>query len=588
MDTQSVGAPDLDARKAAIGSDGPDLTIEVALYALIAGVALLARLYRPAWMPLDPSEAGLTLAATHDAAAGVTGAAAASPLLFQLERLALWLFGQSDATARIVPTLAGAIAVVLAFRLRPALGRPGALAAAALLAFSPLWVYLGRNVSAPTIAAAAVLAVLGAAVSRFSRDAWLAPVAAGLAIAAGGPALTMLIALLAYAAWRYLGPGRLSLSEDLDLLWPTPGGRRTALIVLVVTVVLAVTGFLTRVDGLAALVAAPGAWFARFTAPDVDRGAFLLSFVAYGPALLVFGVVGIGMAARSDRPLNRFLALWAVIGLVVGWLAGAPSGMGDCLLPLTLVGAIAVGRLLEQTADHFRWLEDGAMTGILLVVVAYGVMQFWAFSKAADIDLGSQNWFLAVGSLAMGAVLVVLFALLWGAPVAFRAAAWAVVVALGILAWSNGSELAYRTTQFLREPMRPEYTAPGAHGLATAAATASWTRAGDPNAWAAVADPSLQSWLEWELRGREVTWSAPGETVEAPLVVVPSGQAAKFGPAPYRGQTYGVGGTWRPIFQNRHEFARWLFHRRDGLVGPTVENVRADLYVNVEVVEGEG
>ncbi len=65
---------------------------------------------------------------------------------FQFHALALiyFLFGDSDATARLLAALAGTAAIGVCYWLRPWLGRFGALAAALLLTFSPVMLYFSR------------------------------------------------------------------------------------------------------------------------------------------------------------------------------------------------------------------------------------------------------------------------------------------------------------------------------------------------------------------------------------------------------------------------------------------------------------
>src|SRR5689334_16396131 len=67
-----------------------------------------------------------------------------------LNGLAIFLFGASDAAARIVPALLGILMVVAVLGLRPVVGNARALGAGALLALSPTVVYLSRTASRET------------------------------------------------------------------------------------------------------------------------------------------------------------------------------------------------------------------------------------------------------------------------------------------------------------------------------------------------------------------------------------------------------------------------------------------------------
>ncbi len=66
------------------------------------------------------------------------------PFLFHANALIYYLFGASDFTCRIMPALASLGCVIMAYALRPYLGRAGALFTGALLALSPSFTYFGR------------------------------------------------------------------------------------------------------------------------------------------------------------------------------------------------------------------------------------------------------------------------------------------------------------------------------------------------------------------------------------------------------------------------------------------------------------
>ncbi len=66
------------------------------------------------------------------------------PLQFEANAGLFYLFGATDFTARILYVVAGVALVAVPYLLRGRLGRPGALAAAAMLAFSPSMLYYSR------------------------------------------------------------------------------------------------------------------------------------------------------------------------------------------------------------------------------------------------------------------------------------------------------------------------------------------------------------------------------------------------------------------------------------------------------------
>ncbi len=68
------------------------------------------------------------------------------PLLFHINALLYFLFGDSDTTARIAPALAGIGVVWMAYPYRRYLGRIGALAAGVMLSVSPSLLFHSRYI----------------------------------------------------------------------------------------------------------------------------------------------------------------------------------------------------------------------------------------------------------------------------------------------------------------------------------------------------------------------------------------------------------------------------------------------------------
>ena len=127
-----------------------------------------------------------------------------------------------------------------------------------------------------------------------------------------------------------------------------------------------------------------------------------------------------------------------------------------------------------------------------------------------------------VGALVLAALLVAVFAILWGAGLAARVLGLTTVVVLSLLAWANGSPLTYYAGRDVRELMRPRVVTTDASQLADNLAAASWAHTRDPNALRAVADRSLRGTLAWPLRDRqELTWSVDDGTGSPGAVIAP-------------------------------------------------------------------
>jgi uncharacterized protein (TIGR03663 family) len=97
------------------------------------------------------------------------------PLQFHLVALSYFLFGDSDATARVPAAVFGILAVGMMWLFRRWLGRVGALVAAGLMLFSPYMLYYSRYVRNEALVVPIVLAMVWA-VFRYietKQDRWL-------------------------------------------------------------------------------------------------------------------------------------------------------------------------------------------------------------------------------------------------------------------------------------------------------------------------------------------------------------------------------------------------------------------------------
>src|SRR5215203_4001936 len=110
------------------------LSLEGALYLAVFLLALALRLLNLGAHPLNDAEARSALAVLAQLRGGAEAAAGSnSPAYFFFTYLSFFLFGASDATARLGPVLAGAALVLVPALFREALGRATALVMSLLL-----------------------------------------------------------------------------------------------------------------------------------------------------------------------------------------------------------------------------------------------------------------------------------------------------------------------------------------------------------------------------------------------------------------------------------------------------------------------
>ncbi len=107
------------------------------------------------------------------------------PLRFYLTAAFFWVFGESHATARMVAVLAGVGMIVLPWFLRRSLGRAVTLTASAVLAFSPIALYMTRLGREDSLTAFITLAMMVVIVRFLDHPRLLLAALFGFLLAAG-------------------------------------------------------------------------------------------------------------------------------------------------------------------------------------------------------------------------------------------------------------------------------------------------------------------------------------------------------------------------------------------------------------------
>jgi hypothetical protein len=574
------------------GQLGVTVRLETLGYVVLATLGAVLRLFELGWYPLDPREAALALPAWQAAAGQPFGVVPGSPLLFQLQQLTFWLVHGGDALARLVPALAGVLLILAAAGLRPLIGRPAALATAAIFALSPAWVFFGRNVSPTTLSALWIVLLLGLLARGGPRARLWAPIVTGLLVVSGGMALTFALAMVAGWVVLRLSPRGRWMLDALAGLWSEPTDRRRAALLFGGTVALAATGLMLRPEGFAALLQLPAAWAQAVATSTGPQMGLVLPLLAYAPVTLLFGLVGLLLAWRRSA-FGRVLAVWALIGGLAAMLAG-PATFPDFLLPLTLAAGIGLGRLARSVSRNFQWREEGLMTVILLVVASYLLLTaFAAVSIAQGFEVAQKQLLLASVVLLL---LVAVYWFLWGGFTTLRVLGLSWIIIGTLMAWSGGTALNYRRPIALAEPLRPTFVTPDGARLAADLVAVSRTRERDPDALSVVADPALQAALAWPLRGmRQQRWAIARGQITEDAVIVPgtapvSEGEPSFGPAPYLGREYLVSGSFFPNFLSGTAGDPWLLLRwfltrepvRDATLGGAVQFDKASLYLKAD------
>lgn len=400
------------------------LTVEVLLWAAVGLLAAALRLAGLAARPMDPAEAQQAVAALSGLAAPGAGA---SPLLLSLQRISFFILQSGEGLARVWPALAGVATVLLVAGLRRDLGRVGALAAATLLAISPLLVFWSRNGTGESFALLAVLLLL-VGLSRARRgEPWLVWMAVGLAMVALSSTTAYSVLVLAAPAAVLALVGRRSGDEQPWL---------TGLLVFVGLVVLGATALFFNPSGFAAAADLPAEWLRQFVRPSGESAFWLLAQLTLGEALaLAAGVAGLVIGLKRRNWLALALGLWLALGLALLLVRAGRTAADAALLalPLALLAGIAVEAFAAQFSVAGQRAEAAVLTAACLVVL--GASAIWLADYVHSLDATPRPVFLlsAGAALLMLLVILVTYTVVFGARVTWQVAALVGMIALGVL-----------------------------------------------------------------------------------------------------------------------------------------------------------
>jgi len=312
-----------------------------------------------------------------------------SPLQYYLSALTFKVLGAGDFTARLPAVLGGMVAVALAFGLRRYVGRLGAFAAGALLAFGPTFLYFGRFMREDILLVAADLALLVVLSFFLSRPRSWHPAALGalLAVAFGikeatfitvGVAAPFFVVWLALA-WRRARRSRLELRDHplvravASLGWEA-WVWGVAAFVAVYTLIF--TTFLTDPQHWDALYEGLEYWREQQGEGRGEKERYFYSVVlaAHEWPVVALGALGAVVLLRRRSPFGAFL-VWLFAGQLLAysmanerftWLVLHP------LLPLTLLAGAGVQAI---------WNARGRLAGRAALVLACVGLAYTAYAS---------------------------------------------------------------------------------------------------------------------------------------------------------------------------------------------------------------
>lgn len=551
----------------------PWLTMEVALYILIALLALALRLYDLGGRPLQDREASQALAAWRFYSGQAENLRGYSPLLLSGDVLAFTLFGANDFTARLIPALFGTALVLLPYWLRHRLGRPGALVTSLFLTLSPSTLFLSRYAGGEIIVAfSAVAMVIGFfGYLEEKRPLYLYILGAGLALAlgAGSAVYTVLFifgtSFIFLALLNRLGRATENWSTIIDTLRSIYEREllRNNVVFFVVVFILTCTLLLTNPGGIQASIDLFPAWLQGLI-PGSQTWYFHLQLLfTYEPFIVVFGLAGLVyyLVVRGNFFAN-FLIYWAVISIYIHTIAGsgAPTDVILSLLPLTLLAGLFLGRFLEGLLQSASWGGEG-----LFLAIAGSVFVYLLFELSGYATSGQQAYLLlVVVAFLLPLGLLALYWVWFGQRVALQSGGLTLLLVLGFLNLGFSWTLNYRPDNNPWQTMIARPSAPGVLNLVSTLEQVSAEREGDRHLIALTVEGTADPLLPWYLRDfRNARFVHTLDTTITVPVVITSGQGDD--PAlseSYSGQDFALRSSWRLEGLWGPDLVRWLLYRQ--------------------------
>ncbi len=540
------------------------LTVEVALYGLLAVLALLARVAMLGRWPLLPDEVATGLAAAQALGLESVAVRGYMPLLFDAQLLLL-APQTSPATVRLFTALVGSLLVLLPYRERAWLGRQGALAVATLMAFSPMWVYAGRTADGAVVSIG--LGLLGLSLMRqigpASRRlvAGTAGASLGLALAGGPQVLSLLIPALLAGLYIWQGSPileRIAWTER----WQKSAGRTLALSLLLAWFLAATTG-LANPGGLGNAVDVLGSWFGTlFASSALPLYQTPLVFAVYEPLVVLLSLFGIYQGMRDRCRAEIALATWLLIALVCATLMGHRDArwMLSVSVPLTLLAGRALQRLWDLRFFAYNRYDALALgAGFCMAGLCY--VELVGYLQTLDT---TYLWLALLGVGLAGAVLSGYAA--WAGKLAAGRVAVALILAAALVFTVRGSvALAYDRARDPWEPLLYGPTSGVLPQFESFLQHVSLTEAGDPRAVDIRYEQSLGPHMAWLLREYPNAHATVrvGEQSGA-TVLIGEPRASEEAPFGYAGQSFSLR-EWRPAeARSRLEIVKWFLFRQPG------------------------
>lgn len=322
-----------------------------------------------------------------------------SPVFLLLQSLSYFLFGVTDAIARVVPALLGLGLVALILLLRPFLSRYAVFGMIALAALSPTLVFASRT-SDPVIAVGffsllTFVAVLraGHADTRGHVITWtvVAGFAAAATLGSGKEGVTALIAIVvALAIGAFTDPRepdrpRDAIASGLRAMRADRTAPVAGLVAFVITLIVLFSRGFSDISALSGIAKTFTSWGRMMTtqASTTPIQFFLYASLLYEILAVVFAIVAV-TAGRSTGVKHRErtelhpgpLAGWFVVALLLQSLASGRQAdqLTIVTLPLVLLGGLGLGYMLERIPWSRFFSSTAGIIPLAILGIVIGVI----------------------------------------------------------------------------------------------------------------------------------------------------------------------------------------------------------------------
>ena len=559
--------------------------VETPGYAVIVVVAAALRFWNLAAAPLTAREAAQALAAFN----GTPLPAGGSPLLYALNQVLFGVFGANvaDAGVRLGSAVFGTALVLLPILWRKHIGAFGALAAAAMIAISPSLVLASRTLDGQIVAVTCATAIIGLALRYFDdqrkSDLIGLGIAIGLALTSGPGIITLLIvtvpALLIVYRWIAADDDRTRVKQAAQM-W------RTVLLWSAVTFVAVATVILLRPAALSSAPDILTAWLKAWNDSASNSSEQLVQILLmYEPLIIVSGFAGFVYGLRRVNGRVTLLAVWFIGALLIVLLQPGRQTLDVtlALVPLALLGGMAVEALINLLRQRGAWKADGLLALAAAPIVSY--LAIIASSYAAGSTVIGMAQFLGLQFNALGSYVILvaiailifggMFALLIGVNATLRGAAAVGLVLCALISFGNVWGVTQRRASDPRELLwGPTATAPDVHDLIAAIEAASERYTGFPYQTSVTYSlPQDDPVLRWYLRRFANVTNSVAPNTPSMVIVTPLGVKPTVADTAYIGAKFTLRTTWDQRTLPDEGWMRWWLYRETPQSAPEQETI---------------